>query len=144
MLKRRNSLQQSLCPVVICPYLCSSAGRLEGHLESRSRKEIPKSLFKTSGDHLLLQDLSRLSTEPSSGLRSLSRMPEISSRLTSHNSNNNNNNDNKTNKSNNNNNSNNSNSNSNSNSNRNIIMITIVVITRVVIVILVIVIVIVI
>ena len=24
VLKRRNSLQRSLCPVVICPYLCSS------------------------------------------------------------------------------------------------------------------------
>ena len=27
MLKRRSSLQKSLCPVVLCPYLCSSEGR---------------------------------------------------------------------------------------------------------------------
>ena len=27
VLKHRNSLQKSICPVVICPYLCSSEGR---------------------------------------------------------------------------------------------------------------------
>ena len=28
---KRSSLQKSLCPVVICPYLCSSEGRLTSH-----------------------------------------------------------------------------------------------------------------